>query len=262
MRKLSRSPLFHSAKISAISPARFAQAVAQQLVGLADELHVGVLDAVVHHLHEMPCAVRADVGAARHAVDVRGDLLKQGAKRLVGLRRAARHDRRAVQRALFAARDARADEVQTAFPHRFLTTNRVGVQRISAVDDDVALFHGIGELGDDGVGRLARLDHDQHAARLLQCGKEFRNGLASHELAFRSVIGEQCVGLGDRSVVQGHGVPVMGEIASDVRPHHGQARHADLSGAIGSGGFRRGHSDAFRCFVVAHGFSTQIFAMR
>jgi hypothetical protein len=34
-----------------------AEAVTQQLVGLADELHVGVLDAVVHHLHEVARAV-------------------------------------------------------------------------------------------------------------------------------------------------------------------------------------------------------------
>ncbi len=89
-RKLSRSPVFHSVNTSAISRRGQAQPVAQQLVGLADELHVGVLDAVVHHLHEVAGAVRADVGAAGHAVDVGGDLLEQRAQRLVGLGRAAR----------------------------------------------------------------------------------------------------------------------------------------------------------------------------
>ena len=48
-------------------------AVAQQVVGLRDQLHVGVLDAVVDHLHVVARAVGADVGAARLAVDLRGD---------------------------------------------------------------------------------------------------------------------------------------------------------------------------------------------
>src|SRR5262249_60955996 len=49
---------------------------AQQVIGLGDELHVGVLDAVVHHLYEVAGAVRPDVRAARCAVDLRGDLLE------------------------------------------------------------------------------------------------------------------------------------------------------------------------------------------
>ena len=177
--------MFHSSNTSAISPRGLAEAVAQQLVGLADELHVGVLDAVVHHLDEVAGAVGADVGAAGHAVDVRGDLLEQRAQRLVGLGGAARHDRRAVQRAFLAAGDAGADEVQAALAHRLLAADGVGVERVAAVDDDVAFFHRVGELVDDGVGGVAGLDHDQHPPRLLQRGKEFRDRLAAHELALR-----------------------------------------------------------------------------
>ena len=178
-----------------------------------------------------PDAVGADVGAARHAVDVRGDLLQQRAERLVGLGRTAGHDRRAVERALLAAGDARADEVQAALAHRLLAADGVGVERVAAVDDDVAFLHRVGELVDDGVGRVAGLDHDQHPARLLQRGKEFRDGLAAHEVALRAVLGEQRVGLGDRPVVQRHGVAVVGEVAGDVGAHHGQAGDPDLSGA-------------------------------
>jgi hypothetical protein len=38
--------------------------LADQVVGLGDQLHVGVLDAVVDHLHVVAGAVGADVGAA------------------------------------------------------------------------------------------------------------------------------------------------------------------------------------------------------
>ena len=50
-----------------------AEPVVQQVVRLGDQLHVGVLDAVVHHLHVVARAAVTDVGAARRAVDLRGD---------------------------------------------------------------------------------------------------------------------------------------------------------------------------------------------
>ena len=40
----------------------------QQVVGLGDELHVAVLDAVVHHLHVVARAARAHVVDARLAI--------------------------------------------------------------------------------------------------------------------------------------------------------------------------------------------------
>src|SRR6188508_623593 len=81
-----------------------AGAAPDQVVGLSDQLHVGVLDAVVHHLHEVPGTVVADVGDARLTLRDRGDALQdrtEGHPRLV---RPARHDRRAEQCTFFAAR--------------------------------------------------------------------------------------------------------------------------------------------------------------
>ena len=45
-----------------------AEAVFEDVVGLADELHVAVFDAVVHHFDEVPRAVRTDPVAAGFAV--------------------------------------------------------------------------------------------------------------------------------------------------------------------------------------------------
>ena len=50
------------------------------------------------------------------------------------------------------------------------------------------------------------------------------------ELALVAVLLEQRVGLGDRPVVQRDGVAVVGEVAGEVRAHHGQAGDADLRG--------------------------------
>src|SRR6201998_3734915 len=64
--------------------------------------------------------------------------------------------------------DPRADEVQAPLAHRLFAADGVGEERVPAVDDDVALVHHVGEFVDHRVSRVARLDHDQHSARLLQ----------------------------------------------------------------------------------------------
>ncbi len=108
---------------------RLAGAAADQVVGLGDELHVGVLDAVVDHLHEVAGAVGADVGHARLALGDRGDRAQDRPERLPRLGRAAGHDRGSVERALLAAGDAGADEVDAGLAHRLLAADRVGEQR-------------------------------------------------------------------------------------------------------------------------------------
>ncbi len=64
---------------------------------------------------------------------------------------------------------------------------------------------------------------------------------------------KQRIGLGDGTVVQRDGVPVVGEVARDVRPHHGQAGDPDLSGAVGVRGVVSDEliRAAFRCRCTA-----------
>ena len=73
-----------------------------------------------------------------------------------GLVGAAGHDRRAVQRALLAAGDAGADEVDAGLAHRLLAADRVGEEGVAAVDDDVARLEDLDERVDHGVGGRRR----------------------------------------------------------------------------------------------------------
>jgi len=118
---------------------REVERVAQQVVGLCDELDVGVLDAVVHHLHEVPSPVGADVGAAGHAVDLGGDRGEHVLDALVGLTRAARHEARPVERTFLPARHTRADEAEAELLDRGGAPLRVLEEGVAAVDDGVAL---------------------------------------------------------------------------------------------------------------------------
>ncbi len=133
--------MFHSAKMSCELVGGEAEAVLEELVGLADQLHVAVLDAVVDHLDVVACAVFADPVAAGGAVfNLGGD----GLEDLLHVRPcfgvAAGHDGRAEARALFAAGDAGADEENALRREVLGAAVGVGEQRVAAVDDDVALF--------------------------------------------------------------------------------------------------------------------------
>ena len=146
-----------------------AGAVAEQVIALGDQLHVGVLDPVVDHLHVVARAVGADVGAARRAVDRRGDRLEDRLDRLVvGLAVAAGHDARPVERALLAARDADAEEVDPVLGELGVAALGVAEVGVAAVDHDVAAVQVRGDLVDHGVGRGAGLDHAHQHARPLQ----------------------------------------------------------------------------------------------
>ncbi len=74
-----------------------AEAVSHEVVGLADQLHVAVFDAVVDHLDVMAGAAFADPVAARDAAfHLGGDRLEDRLHVRPGGRRTARHDARTV----------------------------------------------------------------------------------------------------------------------------------------------------------------------
>ena len=139
---------------------RQAEPAMQQIVGLANQLHVAVLDPVVHHLHEVPGPVLAHPVAARRAVlHLGGDRLEDRLHVRPRRRIPARHDGRPSPRALFAARNAGADEQDSLLLQRLGPPRRIREQRVAAVDDDVARFqvrrHGFDHL----VHGAARLHH-------------------------------------------------------------------------------------------------------
>src|SRR5215469_12592242 len=120
------------------------------MVGLADELHVDVLDAVVHHLHVVPGAVRPDVGRARYAardrlaggivfqgragfgVHLGGDGLPDRLEVLPRVGMATRHQRRAEAGADLPTADAGAEEAAAVAVVR-LPANRVRPLAVATV---------------------------------------------------------------------------------------------------------------------------------
>ena len=145
------------------------QAALQQVICLANQLHIAVLDTVVHHLHVVTGAFFAHPVAAGSSVfDLGGDGLEDILHVRPGVWVATGHDRRAKARAFFAAGDARADEENPFGGKSFGAPRRIGIQRVAAIDDDIACLKMRQNVIDHLVHCVAGLDHQHDAAGPLQ----------------------------------------------------------------------------------------------
>src|SRR5947208_1111238 len=94
---------FHSAK-TALSSAAEAESAREKIVGFGDELHVAVLDSVVHHVDKIAGAPQTHVlDALRSIIGQRRNCAQDGRERLPRLVRSARHAARTAKRSLLAA---------------------------------------------------------------------------------------------------------------------------------------------------------------
>jgi hypothetical protein len=194
--------------------------VFQEVVGLGDELHITVLDAIVDHLHEVAGAFGADVGDAGAGVGGGGDFLENGFEVAVGFLVAAGHDAWAMQGAFLAAADAHAEELDAGAGKLFDTALGVGEEGIAAVDDDVAFLKMGAKFGNHAIDGWAGFDHDQDAARALEELDEFGDGLGGFGILALCQVVDEVLGLGVGAVVDGDGEAVALDVERDVPPHY------------------------------------------
>ena len=74
----------------------------------------------------------------------------------------------------------------------------------------------------------AGVDHDDQAAGPLKRRHEFLRGLGRDEGALVAELGDHLGGTGGRSVVEGDGITVAGEVAGQVAAHHAEPGDAYL----------------------------------
>ena len=177
-----------------------AEAVLHHVVGLADELHVAVFDAVVDHLHVMAGAAFADPIAAR---DVPSSTLAAMPWKMSFTCGHAAGEPPGMMLGPCRApssppRHAGADVEQALALDVFHAAIGVLEERIAAVDDDVAGFEMREELLDEFVHGLAGLDEHHDAARALQLADHFLDGMRADDLGALGFLGEELVHLGRR----------------------------------------------------------------
>lgn len=111
--------------------------------------------------------------------------------------RATGHERGAVTGTLLTTRDTRADEKEALGLELEAAAGRVGVVRVTTVNDDVALVHVGEELSNEVVDGLAGLDKKDDTAGALELGAELLNRVGANDVGAykRSVDGYAVVGL-------------------------------------------------------------------
>jgi len=186
------------------------EAILHDVVGLADQLHVSVFDAVVNHLHVMAGTTLAHpVTAGSTAVN----LGRYGLKDLLHMepcrRTAAGHDAGAATGTLLASGNSGAD-IEKALGLDILdATGRVVEEGISPVDNDVTGLKVGKDLLDEIVHGFARLHQHHHAAGTLQLGDHLGNRVSALNLRPLGLIGEELVHLVGGAVVSDDGVTVV-----------------------------------------------------
>ena len=154
-------------------PVGEAPRVFQQEIGLGDELHIGILNAVVDHFDIVPRASGADVGTAGLVVLRPGrDGLQDGAHRAVSLPGSAGHDGGTPAGSLLAAGDAHAEVVYPRLRQRFGPAVRVLKIGVAPVHDNIPPLQEGKELLQHRIHRRPGLDHQKHLPGALQRGDQ------------------------------------------------------------------------------------------
>ena len=115
-----------------------------------------------------------------------------------------------------------------ALGHFLFPANGIRKQRIAAIDDDVAVIHGIGKLINDRIGGLACLHHDDGLAGALQGSDEIRDGLGRNKVSFVTVGLNEGAGLFRAAIIDGDGIAIAGKVAGEVGAHYRQADNTNV----------------------------------
>ena len=144
-----------------------------ELETLGVGLHEAVLDPVVHHLHEVPGAGRADVRIAA----LRSKCCEDGLQGLVRGCFRADHDAVALSKAPDPTGDAHIDELNTLRLCLLGMAHRVPKVRVATVDEDVSVLEQRQQSLKHHLRGLAGGDHQPDDPRLLESRGELDQGV-------------------------------------------------------------------------------------
>ena len=205
------------------------QAIPHKLVGLADELHVAVLDAVVDHFHKVARAVLAHPVTAGGAVlHLGADSLEDGLDGGPRRRGAAGHHGGAIQSALLSAGYAAANIEEALALHVFGAPDGVREMAVAAVDEDIAGLQDGQKLVYETVYRLSGLDHHHDLPGLLQIIRQLLQGAGADDVLPLGATLHELFDLLGGAVEHGHGETFGLHVHHQVFAHDGQTDKANI----------------------------------
>lgn len=151
---------------------------------LANQLHVTVLNTVVHHLDVVTSTLITNPFTAWVtvvSVTLGSDALENILNIWPGLLVSTGHQRRTVSSTLLTAGDTGTDEADTLGSQVFCSAVGIGEMGVAAVNNDVALL-AVGKEGlDEVVDWLTGHDQEHHTTGFLELADEFLNGICTFD---------------------------------------------------------------------------------
>jgi hypothetical protein len=204
---------------------------------LADQLHVTVLDSVVHHLDVVASALVTDPLTARFAVGFGRNALENVLDVGPGLLVTTGHDGRTITGTLLTSRDTGTDKADTLGGEVFGAAVGVWEVRVTTIDDDVSLLDAalVEEQLNEVIDWLSGHDEQHHAAWFLELLHEFLDAVCAHDALALGLVFEKTVDLGDGAVESDDGESMVGGV-QDCR---GECQWLRDGGGGGGGEVRR-----------------------
>ena len=207
-------------------------AVLEQRVGLADQLHVAVLNPVVHHLHVVAGTAWAHPVAAGDVAlgaDLGRDRLEDWLHERPGCLGPARHQARPLQRPLLAPGDAGAYVEQARRLHLLRPPFGIGEEGVATVDDHVPVGEERDERLDEVVDRRAGLHHHHHLPRGLERRDEILERVAADDVGLLAAAGREGVGDAGRTIEDRDREAPAGDVECQILAHDGQPDQTDVA---------------------------------
>lgn len=200
----------------------------EDVIGLADELHVAVLDAIVDHFHVVTGTAGTDVGHARLTIDFGGNGFEDGLHHIPGGEWAAGHDGGAFAGAFFTTGNTGSDETQAFFREVGVAALGIGVERVAAVDDDITLIEQGDELFDHRIHGAAGFHHDLDFARSGEGLHELFESLGANQF-FAGMSRDEFIGGGGGTVVDADLEAARFHVENEILAHDGQSDKSEVA---------------------------------
>ena len=159
-----------------------AQTSLEDIVGLGDQLHVSVLDTVVDHLDVVSRTTLTDPVATGLTEGLSSGLLEDFLDRGPSGGGTTGHQRGTVSGTLLTTRDTGTDEQETLGLELLGPSDRVGVVRVTTVNDDVALFEERLELLNEAVDGGSGLDQQNDLSGSLKLFAKLLDGVGTDDV--------------------------------------------------------------------------------
>ncbi|KAJ2753550.1 hypothetical protein H4S06_003726, partial [Coemansia sp. BCRC 34490] len=173
-----------------------ANPIAEDLVDLGNELHVSIFNTVVYHLDKVACTAFADPVAARCTVRRLGsNSLEDGFEMRPRIGVATRHKARAIASTFLATRNAAPDKQNVLGSQLHVAALGVGIVRVAAINDNIALLKVRQQLLNELVNRRTGLDKKHDLPRTLQLGNKLLDRVSSDNLRVLCLVLEEMVNL-------------------------------------------------------------------